>query len=1017
MESTLLGISAAFGLVASALGAQAEAIPLLGAVAVVGLSSGVLGALLVLSLSARRQQQPRLANRSRPEATEELAPSFDDSDDEQTTKAAAPLRRARERSINRQLELSDRELRQHVALLGKKMERIEAAGLLRGTPLDDEGDWKGFDALGASPGCDGDDNGASDPPTSPNSSPNVSPVYPRSAMGSAARPRLARWAQGLIEPADASGGAEAGGAGGEPWRSSEPCPLVVFTDLGGAQRDAGDQVALFFLRGLETLGMCRGRAVILSGEGPSARAAQALEVVESLGFESGVALGLGECGVSPDELPAGAGAGPGGAGPGVRVMSASAAFHSVADDPAVAEYSLVVCCLCAPTDLAQILKLRGEAVARKLKCVAMLGSVLEARRGIGAFSGAAYVGDEAYLQPDPASPQYAADAKATSYVYRRLQDLGVPLVVVGRHAVYKAAVSAALYDELARTNFGAAKRLKPSQRRSIEELWQRVQAPVGSSERGGMPARCDVTWFAQVFCGGVAPPPGASAWDWIVSFNMYDCMAITAAIPELRYRLWSHDAEHEYDAGVAIHSVFGQSEHLAGVRHARELRQLILSASLAGISSRVAPQPMVIFTDPGQDLDDELAMIVLRSLVARGYVRPIGLVANLQPAAGRALLLKGTLATLGLADVPVAIGTDGGRSDHVDNFSSTASSYLAAEADVEPDAEAMLRRVLEAEDDASVLCLCISSLKDADAFLVANEKLFVRKVHSVTIMGGVEISDEDLVQVATGDEPHACKLPAKPSAVVSGSAPPVPPVGMDPLTTAPAARSSPHFVRHAPSPPLAQFPYGVGGSADTVFYQSSARLLEPDTSNNNTFDFPAAKSFYRRVQQLHIPLNVLTRYAAYGCPMPRKIYDKMSTTASPIAARLFQVQRKSIEELWKRANAAGEARRGLPARCDKAWYCKTFLKGAGHERSGDDSIWDLVSQLQMYDVLALLYAVPHLAWRFFDPIPLGVNQERGGEAARIVGLSPSRTGIKCPEDLRQFVIDGLLDGLRLSLIK
>ena len=87
--------------------------------------------------------------------------------------------------------------------------------MLRGAPLDEEGDWKGFDALGASPGCDGGDNAASDPPTSANSSPNVSPVYPRSAMGSAARPRLARWAQGLIEPDDASGGAETGGPRGD----------------------------------------------------------------------------------------------------------------------------------------------------------------------------------------------------------------------------------------------------------------------------------------------------------------------------------------------------------------------------------------------------------------------------------------------------------------------------------------------------------------------------------------------------------------------------------------------------------------------------------------------------------------------------------------------------------------------------------------------------------------------------------------------------------------------------------
>ena len=42
------------------------------------------------------------------------------------------------------------------------------------------------------------------------------------------------------------------------------------------------------------------------------------------------------------------------------------------------------------------------------------------------------------------------------------------------------------------------------------------------------------------------------------------------------------------------------------------------------------------------------------------------------------------------------------------------------------------------EADASVLVLCISSLTDVNMFLTKNEDLFTSKVHSVTIMGGVE---------------------------------------------------------------------------------------------------------------------------------------------------------------------------------------------------------------------------------------------------------------------------------------
>ena len=95
------------------------------------------------------------------------------------------------------------------------------------------------------------------------------------------------------------------------------------------------------------------------------------------------------------------------------------------------------------------------------------------------------------------------------------------------------------------------------------------------------------------------PPLDASPWEFIVSFNMYDCVALIAAIPSLRYRLFSDDAEHEYDAGTAINTIFGQSEALSGVRRPKELRQLIHAASLAGLSSTPEPYPMLIFTGDG----------------------------------------------------------------------------------------------------------------------------------------------------------------------------------------------------------------------------------------------------------------------------------------------------------------------------------------------------------------------------------------------------------------------------------
>ena len=125
-------------------------------------------------------------------------------------------------------------------------------------------------------------------------------------------------------------------------------------------------------------------------------------------------------------------------------------------------------------------------------------------------------------------------------------------------------------------------------------------------------------------------------------------------------------------------------------------------------------------------------------------------------------------------------------------------------------------------------------------------------------------------------------------------------------------------------------------------------LLVPDTAHNNTFDTEASAFFYRRCQELRVPLIVVGRYAAYKCPMPRSIYDDMASTGHPIGKRLRDTQRESIEGLWKRACAPeGPERIGLPARCDKTWFCGTFCGGKGGDRASYESIWDLIKSFIM----------------------------------------------------------------------
>ena len=67
---------------------------------------------------------------------------------------------------------------------------------------------------------------------------------------------------------------------------------------------------------------------------------------------------------------------------------------------------------------------------------------------------------------------------------------------------------------------------------------------------------------------------------------------------------------------------------------------------------------VLVCMDPGQDLDDEMFLILLSALTARSLVECVGVVAVLQPAAVRAQLARSTLDLLGMHEVPVCAGSE-----------------------------------------------------------------------------------------------------------------------------------------------------------------------------------------------------------------------------------------------------------------------------------------------------------------------------------------------------------------------
>eukprot|EP00929_Paragymnodinium_shiwhaense_P094720 TRINITY_DN5548_c1_g1_i1.p1 TRINITY_DN5548_c1_g1~~TRINITY_DN5548_c1_g1_i1.p1 ORF type:complete len:785 (-),score=118.28 TRINITY_DN5548_c1_g1_i1:136-2304(-) len=189
--------------------------------------------------------------------------------------------------------------------------------------------------------------------------------------------------------------------------------------------------------------------------------------------------------------------------------------------------------------------------------------------------------------------------------------------------------------------------------------------------------------------------------------------------------------------------------------------------------------------------------------------------------------------------------------------------------------------------------------------------------------------------------------------------------------------------------------------------------LRPDSAHNNQFDMPSAVFFYLRCQELKVPLTIVTRTAAYAAPVPREVYDILAQTGNVIGWRLRNAQRESIESLWKRAAApAGDPRRrGLPDRCDGAWFKKTFCGNDPllDERGPDDAAWDLIKAFNMYDSLALVAAVPALKQRFFTPLKhtyRGVTHEVIGASAEANGFSDTQA-----ESLQQFLQQSYQKGL------
>ncbi|GKT26554.1 type III secretion system effector XopQ [Acidovorax sp. SUPP3334] len=165
-------------------------------------------------------------------------------------------------------------------------------------------------------------------------------------------------------------------------------------------------------------------------------------------------------------------------------------------------------------------------------------------------------------------------------------------------------------------------------------------------------------------------------------------------------------------------------------------------------------------------------------------------------------------------------------------------------------------------------------------------------------------------------------------------------------------------------------------------------LIRPDTrAYNNATDLDAARGLYRGAQELGIPLRIVTKEAAYKTAVPPAFYEGIAKSGHPVGQYLKDVQKNALKGLWEGIGA------GLLPGLDTRWFFKTFVgqpqpaaEGGSPDKHGSnthfDEIWPQVTQLNLYDPLTILAAVPGAAGMLLAPKAI---QAPGRSLVELVG--------------------------------
>ena len=193
--------------------------------------------------------------------------------------------------------------------------------------------------------------------------------------------------------------------------------------------------------------------------------------------------------------------------------------------------SVTIVCQSGLTDFSDLVRTHEDLVVRKVKNVAIMGGVQSENDEV------LMTGN--YFQPDSAN-NVTFDWSSGVWLYAKLQELGIPMIVTTRNAAYAAQIPFSTYDKLEETGSVIGSGLKGRQKPSLEGLWKAAISPPDSEIRGTLPNDRDRAWFIKTFCNDVDPGSDVdSIWSHVDKFNLYDPINFIASIDTLRNQFFS----------------------------------------------------------------------------------------------------------------------------------------------------------------------------------------------------------------------------------------------------------------------------------------------------------------------------------------------------------------------------------------------------------------------------------------------------------------------------------------------